>query len=94
MPFPDQTPRVYNRVNVEAVGPNQMGCYGLYRPNHWIYVGSGDIRQRLLDHLNGDNACITGQEPAHWVDTVTSDYVAVEKRLILELNPACNKRVG
>ena len=79
---------------MEALTPGQRGCYGLFRQGQWIYVGKGDIRQRLLDHLNGDNVCITRENPPQWVDAVTSDADAMEKRLILELRPSCNRRVG
>lgn len=94
MPFPNQTPRAFTKANVESLNPSQMGCYGLYRANSWVYIGKGDIRDRLLKHLNGDNPCITRQQPTHWVDMVTSDYDNQEKRLILELGPICNQRVG
>lgn len=94
MPFPNQTPRSYTRANVEAINPGQHGCYGLFRGQMWIYVGKGDIRRRLLDHLNGDNACITIHGPTHWVDWVTANMDAEERRLIVELNPTCNKKVG
>jgi hypothetical protein len=94
MPFPKQQPRAFTRANIEALAPGQMGCYGLCRGSLNIYVGKGDIRQRLLDHLNGDNSCITRNGPTHWVDVVTNDMDAEEKRLILEYQPVCNKRVG
>jgi excinuclease UvrABC nuclease subunit len=95
MPFPQQTPKAFTRANVEALNPNQHGVYGIYRANDaWVYVGKGDIRQRLLDHLNGDNPCITREKPTHWVDEVTSNADAREKQLIVELNPICNKKVG
>lgn len=94
MPFPKQTPRTFNRTNIESINSGQIGCYGLYRGNTWIYVGKGDIRQRLLDHFNGDNSCITRMRPSHWVDAVTTSEDELEKQLILELSPSCNKRVG
>jgi len=95
MPFPKQEPRIFNRQNIESLSPNQYGVYGLFKEGTWIYVGKGDIRNRLLDHLNGDNACITSLRPTHWVDEVVSgDATAREKQLILELNPACNQKVG
>lgn len=95
MPFPSQSARAFTQENVEAIKPGQMGCYGLYRAGGaWVYVGKGDIRARLLRHLNGDNPCITREKPTHWVDVVTSDMDEMEKRLIRELNPICNKRVG
>ena len=59
-----------------------LGCMG------------GDIRQRLLDHLNGDNSCIIREKPTHWVDVVTDNYELEEKKLIREYNPICNKRIG
>ena len=94
MPFPKQTPRAFTKTNVEAIPKNQNGCYGLFKQGVWVYVGKGDIRQRLLDHLGGDNSCITGQAPTHWVDVVTNDMDQREKELIAELNPICNKKIG
>ncbi len=94
MAFPNQTSKVFKRANVEALLQNQMGCYGLFRTGVWIYVGKGDIRVRLLAHLNGDNPRITRENPTHWVDVVTADYDNEEKRLILELNPIANQKVG
>ena len=97
MSFANQTPRQLTKQNVEAVKPNQLGVYGIYKTNQWVYVGMGDVRQRLLDHLNGDNACLLRQSPTHWVDEVIPDEarrIRREKELILELNPSCNQRVG
>ncbi len=95
MGFPSQTPRAFTRANVEAITPGQYGCYGLYMGGGaWVYVGKGDIRKRLLDHLNGDNPCITRNRPTHWVDIVTNNMDALEKALILEFQPSCNKKVG
>ena len=94
MPFPDQTPRAFSRANIESLGTGQMGCYGLYRESVWVYVGRGDVRARLLAHLNGDNPCITRENPTYWVDEVTDSHEARERVLLAELDPVCNKRVG
>lgn len=95
MGFPNQTPRAFIKANVESITPGQFGCYGLFvNGGGWVYVGKGDIRKRLLDHLNGDNPCITRTRPTHWVDIVTNNLDALEKALILELQPSCNKKVG
>lgn len=94
MPFPEQIPRAFNKANILAITPGQIGCYGLLRQGQWVYVGKGDIRDRLLDHLNGGNPCISRQQPTHWVDVVTNNCDAVEKQLIVELQPACNLKVG
>ena len=94
MPFPKQEKRTFNKAGIEDLTPNQFGCYGIYREGVWIYVGKGDIRERLLDHLNGDNDCITIENPTHYVAEVTAIADGREKQLILELSPVCNQRVG
>jgi len=96
MPFIKQAPRAFNRQNVEALNPNQFGVYGIFRQGRWIYIGKGDIRQRLLDHLNGDSPSILAAQPTHWVDEVCDDPVMSnrEKQLIIELNPLCNQKIG
>ena len=94
MAFPKQESRQFTRANIEALSPNQNGCYGLFKQGTWIYVGKGDIRTRLLAHFNRDNSCIARQAPTHWVDMVTANMDQMEKDLILELDPLCNKKVG
>ena len=96
MPFPKQESKSFTHSTVLSLKEGQMGCYGLFKSGTWVYVGEGegDIRARLLDHLNGDNACITREQPTHWLDEVTDDHVEREKELIREFAPACNKRVG
>ena len=101
MPFPTQTPRTFTRENIKNIKGNPSGCYGLMRPAQtrhrpavWIYVGKGDIKERLIDHLGGDNACITQHAPTHWLDVVADDYNELEKQLIREYDPICNRRIG
>jgi hypothetical protein len=92
MPFNRDNPvRRFTRGNVESFPPDQLGVYGLFTRGRWIYVGSGDIRERLLGHLNGDNDCIAEHRPSDWVHEVTPDYAEREKQLILELRPRCNE---
>jgi len=87
-------PRPFTRENVEALSPNRMGCYGIYRIGLWMYVGKGDIRARFLARLNGDVPCILKEKPTYWVDVVTDDVDNEEKRLILACDPVCNRTVG
>ena len=96
MPFTQQIPRVFIRENIEAINPDQFGVYGLFKEGVWIYVGKGNIRKRLLDHLNGDNPCIVKAQPIHWVYEVCIDPVMSlrEKQLILDCTPLCNQQVG
>ena len=94
MPFPKQEGRTFTRDGIEVLNPNQHGVYGIYRPDAWIYVGRGDIRTRLLDHLNGGNPRITKEKPTGYVTWVTGEAERIEKDLILELNPIANRKVG
>lgn len=96
MPFIQQTPKAFTKQSVEALKHNQYGVYGIFNQSQWIYIGKGDIRQRLLDHLNSDNPCILRLEPTHWVDELCTDPTMStrERQLIAEFNPSCNQRVG
>jgi hypothetical protein len=100
MPFPPQPPQPFSKESVESISPGQTGCYGVFRYGYgpfgidWIYVGKGDIRERLLEHLGGDNYCITICGPTHWVSATTPDFDQLEKELIRELMPKCNPRVA
>ena len=96
MPFIQQTPRAFTKQNVEALNPNQNGVYGIFNQSRWVYVGKGDIRARLLAHLNGDNPLILQDGPTHWVDEVCVDphMSARERQLIIECGPSCNQRLG
>ncbi len=94
MPFPTQTPRAFTRASIEELNPNQNGVYGIFRQDAWIYVGRGDLRDRLLSHVAGNNPDITAQRPTHYVTMVTTNDVVVERQLIVELGPLANKKVG
>jgi len=57
---------MFNRAGVRALNPGQWGCYGLCKYDAhqhaiWIYIGEGDIRDRLLAHLNNDDPLYRGQ---------------------------------
>lgn len=96
MPFPEQEPRPFTKENIELLSPGQTGCYGIFNAQKWIYVGKGDIRDRMLKHVNGDIACIRLSGATHWVNVLANGAAMDEreKSLILELTPCCNQRVG
>ena len=91
MPFPPQIPKIFDGLHIEAIGPNMLGVYGLFRHGQCIYISKGDIRQRLLSHLNGDNPRITRERPTHWVAEVTPDMDGREIQLIQEFRPISNQ---
>ncbi len=91
MPFVQQTGKPFTRVEIESLKPGQYGVYGIFQNGgRWIYVGMGDIRDRLLDHLNGDSPCITRNGPTHFYAEVNTDAERREAELIRELQPICN----
>ena len=94
MAFEGRKKRPYTKEDAEKLKKKQMGVYGIYKKGTWIYVGRGDIRDRMLAHIGGDNPCITRQKPTRWVGELSDDPVALEKKYIKELNPVCNKKVG
>ncbi len=48
MPFPQQQPSAFTESGISELKPDQMGVYGIRNQGGWIYIGKGDIRQRLL----------------------------------------------
>ncbi len=98
MPFASQVPQPFTQSGV-ALAPDAMGVYALRKgetvlTEHWVYVGKGNIKDRLQSHLAGDNACIARERPTTFLYERNSSPDAREKELILELDPICNKRVG
>lgn len=96
MPFAHYLGTPFIRDELLELASNMRGVYGLRRISDaaWVYVGKGDIRARLLDHLNGDNPCITQERPTHFFAERTNSANARERELILELDPICNRRMG
>ena len=93
MPF-ESPMRPYTREDIIRLNPSQRGGYGIFRGDTAIYVGSGDIRERMLAHVKGDNPCITESLSNQWTGAVFSaDPTAFEGQLIREYRPVCNQVV-
>ena len=93
MPFTTKM-RPYTREEIERINPNQNGVYGIFRGDRAIYIGSGDIRDRMLKHIDDDNPCITQNTPNQWTASVISgDPTGREGELIQEYAPICNKQI-
>lgn len=85
----------FSEENVDR-SPDDDGVYGLVKgeAETKIYVGSGNIRDRLQSHFRGENPCIKREEPTHYYREVRSDYKEREKELIEAYDPVCNRKVG
>jgi hypothetical protein len=87
----------FNEEKIKAVAPVDSGVYGLYTSQRWVYIGeTGTIEQRLLQHRRGDNRCISDWNPTGFAfeSVEASKRVTRQDQLILELNPACNQKLG
>ena len=89
MTFPPQKPQPFERSAVAGLRAGVLGCYGLFRRERWVYIGTGDIRARLLAHLDGDRPWRVGDEPTHWVVLETSEYETVGRDLVVACGPVC-----
>ena len=92
MPFNNDRPWLFERQAIESFTAGQTGVYAIYSARQWIYIGRGDIRQRLLDHLAGDNPDIATHAPTHFRAEVTDDSIKREQQLLREYMPACNPK--
>ena len=85
----------FERESIVLKAPESSGVYGLYSAL-WIYIGESDnIRARLLEHLAGDNPCISRREPSGFAFEVVSpqDRCRRKEELIKKLEPACKGKV-
>jgi len=94
MPFENDKPWLFNRQAIESFASSQTGVYAIYNAQKWIYIGRGDIRQRLLDHLAGDIPSINTNTPTHFRAEITGDSIKREKQLLREYAPACNPKLS
>jgi excinuclease UvrABC nuclease subunit len=97
MPWNNPNSYQFNRDSIIRNAPSASGVYALHTAQKWVYVGeSRDIAARLLDHLNGDNPCIIASSPTHFSYELCPEWERVRRQnaLILELQPACNQRLG
>lgn len=97
MPWTGTGSFAFTEASVNANAPSASGVYALFNQGRWIYIGeSGDIRARLLQHLRGDNACITRERPGMFAHELlaANQRVTRQNALILELRPVCNQMLG
>ena len=85
----------FNARTVLSSGPRTAGVYALWRDDRWIYIGqSADICERLLEHLDSDDACVARERPTGFgfeLIADAEDRAARHRELIRELAPVCNQ---
>ncbi len=95
MPFIKQDPHPFTRKGIEVLDPGQIGVYGIMdHSGSMLYVGKGDIRERLLEDV-WNNRCVKTMGAALYVaDVLHTDPDELAKELIREYDPPCNHKVG
>ena len=97
MPWSNRKGFAFSRPSIITNAPSQSGIYGLYKGQQWIYFGeSGNIRERLLADLGGDNDYINRLRPTNFSFELHPENQRVERQnqLILEYHPPCNQKLG
>jgi hypothetical protein len=97
-PFAENRYRKYRfqRDSIVLQAPESSGVYGLYSAL-WIYIGECDnIRARLLEHLAGDNPCISLRQPSGFAfELVCPEHRRRRKEeLIKKLEPFCKEELS
>ncbi len=93
MTFPPQKPQPFERAAVAALRVGVLGCYGLFQRERWVFIGAGDIRARLLAHLDGDRPWHAADEPTHWVAVETPAYASLARDLVVACAPVCTAQL-
>lgn len=94
MPFQGEQ-RPYNRKDVMAFPGFRPGVYGIFKDGIALFVGnSGDIKARMLRHVNNDSPNITANEPNIWYAEIMAGAGQArieerQKQLIAEYTPVC-----
>ncbi len=84
--------RTFDRATIEAHAPDGPGVYILFRGDKCVYLGRGNIREKLLRHVEGDVECIVRHKPTHWYCIkTTSDLPGLERLLAAEFKPLCSE---
>lgn len=80
---------------IEFKAPSAQGVYLLRnKTGEVIFVGKGNIRQRLLRHWNRENsrdAAVWNYDPRFFSFELTSNPAEREAELTRQLNPVCLK---
>ena len=92
MPFENQ-PYPWSRDSVVENVPRRSGVYGLYSAL-WIYIGEADdLRERFMEHFNGESPCTRRYVPTYFVFELIDNRSARESRyreLVRQHGPICN----
>lgn len=93
MPFPDQARRSFAAAEIERLPPGKRGVYGLFNDAGCVFVGKGNLRERLLLHLKSgyteEAHCVRKNAPAWFLIEETENFIVRHMGLVVEYAPRC-----
>ncbi len=93
MPFPDQPRHPFTPEEVARVPEGKRGVYGLFNDLGCVFVGKGNLRERLLLHLKPgyteEARCIRKLAPTYFLLEETENFVVRHMGLAVEYAPRC-----
>ncbi|MCK6461231.1 MAG: hypothetical protein L6Q95_15215 [Planctomycetes bacterium] len=93
MPFPDQPRRPLTPDEIARVPEGKRGVYGLFSDEGCVFVGKGNLRERLLAHLKPgyteEARCIRRSAPTWFLYEETENFVVRHMGLVVEYAPKC-----
>jgi hypothetical protein len=96
MPFDHYVASIFSDLAIRRFAPDSSGIYGLSNAKEWVFVGQADnIKAALLAHLQETDTPISERVPtgfAYELCASGSRHARFE-RMILELEPICNRRM-
>jgi hypothetical protein len=97
MPFAQCATRSFTAISVQNNAPPSSGVYGLSNAREWLFIGEGNnIRAHLLEHLREMGTALRIQNPTGFTFELCSpgERIARQDRLVRELEPRFNRRMG
>jgi hypothetical protein len=95
MPFPDQPRRSLNAEEIARLPEGVRGVYGLFNEAGCVFVGKGNLKERLLSHLKAgyseEARCIRKNAPSYFLVEETENFVVRHMGLVVEYEPACGR---
>jgi hypothetical protein len=96
MPFHNAAGYSFSAVSVRKNAPALSGVYGISNDHEWILVGvADDIQAALLVHLRETGTLLQTRTPMGFVYELCgpTDRISRQNRLVMEMEPVCNRQV-
>ena len=97
MPWRNPASFPFDRASVMLNAPQESGVYALRTRTTWVYIGeSNDVLAQLVQHLTGDNACITIFPDLTFSFELVHPVVRPWRLhdVVKEFRPVCSSRAG